>query len=197
MSVSIKTDNPQEWKSFILSEAQYNIPAECRGGLCVDAGCNIGDFPMNHGSRFDKYICYDVFDENLEACKENTSELTVPVEVHKRAVWSSSDEEIDFYAYEPQGDNYKVENKISSVKTICLDSIIQEYGPINLLKIDVEGSEYPFLIGKDLSSVNYIVGEMHMENFKKIELIKWLNNTNHFNPLHWGNLPPLQTNLTT
>ncbi|GAG07808.1 unnamed protein product [marine sediment metagenome] len=175
---------------------------------------------MNHGSRFDKYICYDVFDENLEACKENTSELTVPVEVHKRAVWSSSDEEIDFYAYEPwdtkdihhfgacgniscveyegeQGDNYKVENKISSVKTICLDSIIQEYGPINLLKIDVEGSEYPFLIGKDLSSVNYIVGEMHMENFKKIELIKWLNNTNHFNPLHWGNLPPLQTNLTT
>ena len=62
----ITEKDKSRWKSFILNEANYSIPQHCRGGICVDAGTNIGDFPLKHGKRFDKYICYDVFQENVD-----------------------------------------------------------------------------------------------------------------------------------
>ena len=72
---NIKIDNKEQWKTFIMREASYTIPDECRGGLCVDAGCNIGDFEMNHANRFDKYVCFDVFEENITEAKNNTKDL--------------------------------------------------------------------------------------------------------------------------
>jgi hypothetical protein len=41
----------------------------------------------------------------------------------------------------------------------------------------VEGSEYQFLLGKDLSNINYIVGEFHFDDDKKKELIEWIGKT--------------------
>lgn len=202
---SITIENKEEWKSFILQEARYNIPDECKGGLCVDAGCNIGDFEMNNGNRFDKYICFDVFEENVLECIKNTRNLGIKVEVNKLAVWSESDKFIEVMAYQPPkkdnkglqhfgnsgnigcvefigayGEGWRKENTIDLVKTIAIDSIIEKYGEINLLKIDVEGSEYKFLHNKDLSKINYIVGEFHFGMFgevEKNELELWLSKT--------------------
>ena len=72
---SIKIERKEDWKEFIKKEAKYSIPAECRGGICIDAGCNIGDFELNYGNRFDKYICFDVFQENVNECIENTKHI--------------------------------------------------------------------------------------------------------------------------
>jgi hypothetical protein len=47
------------------------------------------------------------------------------------------------------------------------------------LKVDVEGSEYEFLLGKDLSKINYITGEFHFEQEKKDELNDWISNTHN------------------
>lgn len=85
---NISIENKEAWKSFIMNEAKYTLPDECRGGLCVDAGCNIGDFEMNHKSRFDKYVCFDVFEENVNECIKNTKDINAEIEVHKLAVWS-------------------------------------------------------------------------------------------------------------
>ena len=52
----MKINNKEGWKDYILREARYELPEECKGGLCIDAGTNIGDFPMNFSTRFDKYI---------------------------------------------------------------------------------------------------------------------------------------------
>jgi FkbM family methyltransferase len=197
---NIKIDNKEQWKEFIMREASYNLPDECRGGLCVDAGCNIGDFEMNHKNRFDKYVCFDVFEENIIEATKNTKNLGVEIEINKLAVWSKSDTFINVLAYEPwdskniqhfgnsgnvgcveyigdKGAGWKIENTIDFVQTISIDSIIEKYGNINLLKVDVEGSEYEFLLGKDLSKINYIVGEFHFEEEKKTELINWISNT--------------------
>ena len=197
---SISIENKEDWKSFIMNEAKYNLPDECRGGLCVDAGCNIGDFEMNHGNRFDKYVCFDVFQENIEECINNTKDLGIEIEVNKLAVWSESDKFINVLAYEPwdtknlqhfgnsgnvgcieykgaNGEGWNVENTIDLVKTISIKSIVEQYGNINLLKVDVEGSEYEFLLGKDLSNINYIVGEFHFDDEKKKELIEWIGKT--------------------
>ena len=160
----IKIERKEDWKEFIKKEAKYSIPAECRGGLCIDAGCNIGDFELNYGNRFDKYICFDVFQENVNECIENTKHIVSEIDVFKLAVWSESNKNINVYAYEwatnsdnlnqfgnsgnisciektlENGAGWKSENIIDVVNTISIDSIIENYGTINLLKIDVEGA---------------------------------------------------------
>jgi FkbM family methyltransferase len=197
---NIKIDDKEQWKTFIMQEASYNLPDECRGGLCVDAGCNIGDFEMNYKNRFDKYVCFDVFEENITEAKYNTKDLGVDVEINKLAVWSESNKFINVMAYEPhtnknlqhfgnsgnigciefvgaQGEGWKPENVIDLIETISIESIIEKYGTINLLKVDVEGSEYEFLLNKDLSKINYIVGEFHFEQEKQKDLIDWISKT--------------------
>lgn len=196
----MKINDKERWKEFILREARYELPAECKGGLCIDAGTNIGDFPMNFGNRFDKYICYDVFDENIEEACNNTKDLGLDIQIHKRAVWDTSNQFIDVMAYVPwdtldtnhfgnsgnvgcvefegeRGEGWKKENSIGLVSTISLDTIVETYGDINLLKVDVEGSEYLFLQNKDLSRVHWIAMELHSEEDKKLALINWINNT--------------------
>lgn len=196
----MKINDKERWKEFILREARYELPAECKGGLCIDAGTNIGDFPMNFGNRFDKYICYDVFDENIEEAGNNTKDLGLDIQIHKRAVWDTSNQFIDVMAYVPwdtldtnhfgnsgnvgcvefegeRGEGWKKENSIGLVSTISLETIVETYGEINLLKVDVEGSEYLFLQNKDLSRVHWIAMELHSEEDKKLALINWINNT--------------------
>jgi len=190
----------ENWKNLIINEAKYNIPSECIGGVCIDAGCNIGDFPINNGKRFDKYICYDVFKENINECTKNTKDLGLNIEIHKLAVWSESNKKISVMAYQPSdtkdiqhfgnsgnvgcvevigshGEGWLNENTIDLVNTISIEDVIDKYGTINLLKIDVEGSEYEFLLNKDLSKINYIVGEIHFDDNQKENLIKWIENT--------------------
>jgi len=197
---NIKIDNKEQWKEFIMREASYTLPNECKGGLCVDAGCNIGDFEMNHKNRFDKYVCFDVFEENITEAKNNTKDLEVDIEINKLAVWSESNKFINVMAYEPwdtkniqhfgnsgnvgcveyigdRGAGWNKDNTIDLVQTISIDSIIEKYGNINLLKVDVEGSEYQFLLGKDLSKINYIVGEFHFEIERQKQLVDWICKT--------------------
>ena len=199
---NLTIQDPEKWKKFILKEATYIIPAECKGGICVDAGCNIGDFAMNHGSRFEKYVCFDVFQENVNECLKNTKDLGVEIEVNQLAVWSESNKEIPVMAYqlkeEPEnfqhfgnsgnigviqyegssGEGWKLENMIDNVKTISIEDIIKKHGRINLLKVDVECAEYEFLLNKDLSQINYIVGEIHYrKEYSKEQLIDWICKT--------------------
>ena len=66
------------------------------------------------------------------------------------------------------------------VQTISLETILNICEEqIGLLKIDVEGSEFDVLFGKDLSKINFITGEFH--NFigkeNQIKLFDWINKT--------------------
>ena len=196
----LEIEQKERWKEFIIREANYPLPADCKGGLCIDAGCNIGDFPINQMNRFDKYICFDVFDKNIEEAISNTKDLGLDIEIHKQAVWNASNEWIDVMAYEPwdtkdlnhfgnsgnvgcveftgeQGEGWNKENTIGLVSTISIDTIVDKCGEIDLLKVDVEGSEYPFLMNKDLSKIKWISAELHGEIEKRQSLIDWISNT--------------------
>ena len=199
----IKIVEPEKWKKKIVAEAQYKLPDDCRGGICIDAGCNIGDFIINHKNRFDKYICYDVFQENIDEAIKNTKDFNVDAEFILKAVWSKSNEVINVYGYNPcnsdnlnhfgnsgnisvhstepgaHGEGWKPENTIGSVETISLEEIIETYGTINLLKIDVEGSEYDFLLDKDLSKINFITGEFHREPSDILRIVEHIKKTHN------------------
>jgi FkbM family methyltransferase len=196
----LEIEQKERWKEFIIREAQYPLPAECNGGLCIDAGCNIGDFPINQMNRFDKYICFDVFDKNIEEAISNTKDLGLDIQIIKLAVWNKSDDVIKVMAYEPwdtkdlnhfgnsgnvgcveftgeKGEGWNADNAIDEIHTISLEEIIDTFGEINLLKVDVEGSEYPFLMNKDLSKIKWISAELHGEIEKRQPLLDWISNT--------------------
>ena len=143
---NIKIERKEDWKDFIKKEAKYHIPSDCRGGICVDVGCNIGDFELNYENRFDKYICFDVLEENVNECIENTKHIVSEIEVFKLAVWSESNKNINVYAYQwatnsdnlnqfgnsgnvsciektlENGAGWKSENIIDVVNTISIES---------------------------------------------------------------------------
>lgn len=198
--IDLKIAQKDKWKEYILREANYPLPAECKGGLCVDAGTNIGDFVLNHRDRFDSYVCFDVFEENIKEAKENTKDLGLDIKFVWMGVWDKDDESIDVMAYEPAyskdlnhfgnsgnvgcvegrgpaGEGWSSENLLYKIPSISLERINELYGEINLLKVDVEGSEYRFLLGKDLSKVNWITMELHGLPPQQDELSDWIGKT--------------------
>ena len=47
------------------------------------------------------------------------------------------------------------------VETISLETLVEPYDEIGLMKLDVEGAEVEFLLGKDLSKIKWITMELH------------------------------------
>lgn len=58
-------------------------------------------------------------------------------------------------------------NKAYEVESTTLDDVIQDYGPIDLLKMDIEGAEYEVMLSvssSGLKKVNKIVAEVHISS---------------------------------
>jgi FkbM family methyltransferase len=192
----MKIVDPDRWIRFITTYAQreYNIlPAECKGGVVIDCGCNIGDFEMNFKDRFDKYICFDVLEENIELLKNNLKDLSIDYEVEKRACEKEPGIMTSVYAHSGSGDiNYFgnsgnvgthltggwiEENKIDEVLSITIEEIFNKYGDIELLKFDIEGAEFNFLLDKDLSRAKFIIGEIHFDGDIHQSLVDHISKT--------------------
>ena len=180
----IRVSQPKEWTKFIINEAKYYLPDECSGGIVVDCGCNVGDFVINYKNRFEKYICYDVLEENLKIFEQNLIDYEVNVDcvLEKKACHNVMNTKVPVYAHQQDkngldffGNSGNVstklynnndwgwfkENQIDIVDSITIEDICEKYQTIKLLKFDIEGAEYDFLLGKDLTKFEYICGEIH------------------------------------
>ena len=197
----IKIVEPDKWINFVKNEAQYHIPSECRGGIVIDCGCNIGDFEMNHQDKFDKFICYDVLEENIDLLNKNLKDKTINYIVEKRACHPTRDIMVPIYAHQMNGglnyfgnsgnvsttllsqfpngggNGWFEENKIDEARSITIEEIVETYGKIKLLKFDIEGGEYEFLTDKDLTNFEYIVGELHFGEDKILPLVDYITKT--------------------
>jgi FkbM family methyltransferase len=62
----------KDWLEFITSEVSqsYRLPFDCRGGVVIDCGSNVGAFPLVFNCRFDKYVCYEANPKNIKLMKE-------------------------------------------------------------------------------------------------------------------------------
>ena len=73
---------------------------------------------------------------------------------------------------------------LGSVQTISLESIIEEYGEIDYMKVDCEGCEWDLLYEKDLSKIKTIVTEIHagfIGKENKVKLVDYLKKEYDFN----------------
>jgi FkbM family methyltransferase len=155
--------------------------------IAVDIGVNVGAFCTYSSFYFDKIWGFEAAKNTYNVAKENTSRHK-NVKLYNLAVSSDDDQILHLASHESglSGDtsifNIKQDETIPTeqCKTISLDSIYSKCGInyIDYLKIDCEGSEYDFLMNKDLSQINFLVIEIHPGYVgvkKTLELLLYLD----------------------
>lgn len=186
---------PANWFETVTNECKrypiYLVDIE-QNELVVDIGANVGGFFEAWKNKFTNWIAVEPSAYNCEEYLKNTGRK---VEVQK-AAYKVSGDTLKLQAYKVDNDfdtpsgNFGVTGFINDynkhgwqgdyelVETISFEDLIGN-GEIGLLKIDCEGAEYDFLMGKDLSKIKYIIGEFHnfLGGVKQMELFTHIKQT--------------------
>ncbi len=198
----LTTNNqPENWFEMITNEC-YSYPIALLNELnnesvIVDCGCNVGGFFNAFKNNFKNWTCIDASLYNIEQFKLNNKNFTGLL--IQKALAKNTGEIVQLKKYTdenlndtPSGNfgivdfvnlnnNHGWKNNVyEEVESLSLESLLEIIGSkVDLLKIDIEGSEYDFLIEKNLNKINYILGEIH--NFLGVEkhdkLFDWIKKT--------------------
>jgi FkbM family methyltransferase len=169
----------------------YVVPSEIKNGICVDVGCNLGDFTKKYENFFNKIYYIEAQTKLFLNLKKKFKEKNNIIGFNK-AVWSESNLIVNLVSH-PNNDHGSVavngghlnddwtNQIVNQIETISLEDflLLISEKKIDYLKIDCETSEYPFLFGKDLSMFKYIGIEIHpqMGVIKYNELLEWIKQT--------------------
>lgn len=162
--------------------------------ILVDVGSNIGAFIAHAGTWFDKVYAYEPvesiykhsitmlqaipnFPKNYKICNLAVGAKTGDtIEIMK----NPNNETKDCSRYIPNAYDGDVILEREICETISLEDIYKTNGidHIDFLKVDIEGSEYEFLMNKDLSNIHILAIEIHpgLVGEKKIfDLVNYIN----------------------
>lgn len=148
--------------------------------IAVDCGANLGGFTLNWHHKFKKIYCYEASKFNYENFLENTKLISSKIEIFNKAVAAKDNDILKLRKYthtngqdtscgnfgciefvSENNHGWKKNEEYEEVTSISLEKIIEKVGDITLFKVDIEGSEYDFLINKNLSRIKYITMELH------------------------------------
>lgn len=170
---------------------RYLVPYKIKNGICIDVGCNLGDFTKKYENFFKKIYFIEAQTELFLNLQKRFGQSR-NIKGFNKAVWSESNLMVDL-VFHPNNDHGSVAvngghlnddwtNKVvNQIDTISLEDFLllipEKF--IDYLKIDCETSEYPFLFGKDLSMIKYIGIEIHpqMGSSKYNGLLEWIKQT--------------------
>jgi len=168
ISYNFTTKNVFDREVFneVYKQNAYGLTNFNAEDVVIDLGAHIGSF-----SR----LCYDKGCRNIHSYEadlrnyniayENLTPLSV--NLYHKAVWKSNEPSQSLKISHSTIDSRESmmtisENGTQFVESIGLDSILSNFNRIKLLKIDIEGSEYPVLYtSTQLYKVKEIVGEYH------------------------------------
>ncbi len=146
----------------MLLQRVYDVPG-APFGTAIDAGAHVGLFSIILAQHAERVIAlepslfnYGVLRLNLESnAIHNVTALNA-------ALWIE-DGSVSFSESEHHSTGGQVAaSGAREVAARSLDSLIDEYGEIDLLKIDIEGAEVDVIpAAKKLGQVTQIVGELH------------------------------------
>jgi len=138
-------------------------------GIAVDIGAHIGAFSLIASSHFDKVYAFEPVKENYDnmnfLLSRATGNISDVVSTYNLAVGANNKENINIYIDEKQTDSCSIypDSAPSYTKKQCVEQVnlekiyeIIEEDFIDYLKIDIEGAEYDFLYGKDMSKIKHI-----------------------------------------
>jgi len=188
---------------------EYIIPSEIEKNVCIDLGCNVGFFTLDHCDKFKNMYAIDASYQNFLVTQRKVLYEVVRmnratnVACFNLAAAKESGEIIKIYKHESnnqsvspvtvkemlevQNENWVEEAEIyHKVFTISLEGLYEFFDTdyIDYLKVDIEGAEYDLLLDKDLSRVGCLALEMHgtLGADKKEQLKKHLEK--YFNIYH-------------
>ena len=199
------TKKDKDWFEFITAEViqTYILPPDCKGGLAIDCGSNVGGFPIVFNCRFDKYVCYEANPKNIKLMEKALDfyKLNAPpsyynlkdfYSVENKACYKKGGITMPVYDHTSKrsGDSsiyssrsHPKKNKITDVPTISVEDIRKKYfcesckTPIQLLKCDIEGAEHDFLLNQDISIFKFICIEIHGKEAKFHKMVGFLAET--------------------
>lgn len=154
----------------------YKVPREflhVKAPVAVDVGANVGAFAVVNHDKFERIICFEPCEYSFKQCLQNTSSYG-NVEVYRFAVGGRSDQIVKLKQSRfgrGSGNvstldcNYWDDNDFELVTTISYQDLFGWFGlgRIDYLKVDCEGGEYGFLMDQDLSLVDYLAVEIHLQ----------------------------------
>ena len=174
-----------------MNLGNYVVPMETENGICVDVGCNLGDFTAKHANHFQKIYFVEPQINLFVNLKKRFSNDENIIGLNN-AVWSDSGLKVNLVSH-PNDDCGSVavngdfinsdwtKNIVNEAITISLEDLLNNipYKIIDYLKIDCETSEYPFIFGKDISMFKYIGIEIHAQlgEIRYVDLLQWIKKT--------------------
>ena len=187
-------NQPSDWLNTVTREcAGYPIDLVDieRDELVLDIGANVGGFWKAWGHRFDNwhlvepsvYNCEQILTNGYTGIYSRNAVSSTSGDVLKLMKYMAGDNDtlsgnFGTSQFVNEGNGHGWQGEYEEVVTISLEDL-QKDREIGLLKIDCEGAEYDFLIGKDLSKIKYIVMELHnfLGGVKQKQLMTHIENT--------------------
>jgi FkbM family methyltransferase len=164
-----------DWSELLVVREIYQSPGDYdltglpeHPQVIVDIGANIGLAAKFFRRRYPdaEIVAYEPDPESFRMAQRNVHDLTY-LSLRNLAVGPSF-ERLRLYrvAGESWGTSaFATDQTVAEtfeVDAVTLDSIIEELGTIDILKIDIEGAEYEVLQAcRQLDRINCIVGELH------------------------------------
>jgi FkbM family methyltransferase len=194
--------NEPNWYDMVTQEcSDYPIPSDIDIKTCLDVGCNVGGFVNAWKDKIEEFYCVDASESNIKQIKENTKDFQNKITIIRKAVYKKSNETLTLrpyigtdvvcnsgsfgttnFVYDNNGHGWRDDSGLTeSVDTINIEDLTSNAlekmnaEEIDLLKVDVEGAEYDFMMDKDLSPFKYIVMELHNFLSKMPSSIKEVN----------------------
>jgi len=148
-----------------------------RNGIIIDAGAHVGLFSIMASLFAKEVIAIEPHPINFMLLKANMRRNNIRnVVTLNRALWPIRGQ-YELFEGNSSDKNTLLPNGYNAytykVSTVTLSDLIKKYGEIDLLKMDIEGAEFPVIMhakNEELKCINAIVGELHFKygNVKRI-----------------------------
>lgn len=131
-----------------------DIIPNCNNEVFVDLGAYTGDTTLDYINIYNNYqkiYCYEITKETMASLKDNLSNYDNIVYKNKAVCDVNGTMFLKKSSVDSSG-NQIVQSGDIEVETVCLDNDIE--GKIDMIKMDIEGSEYGALLGAKNHIIN-------------------------------------------
>jgi FkbM family methyltransferase len=141
----------------------YDMAGPLPTGTVVDAGAHVGLFSLVASRRAERVVSVEPDPINYRVLEINRElNRARNITTLNRALWHEEGS-VSFGTTSQTTGGSVTGGGDLEVQTVTLDGLVETYGPIDLLKIDIEGAEFPVLArSSSLDRVRRIVGELHL-----------------------------------
>lgn len=173
-------------KDILLNREYEYLPnfelINFKGKKILDAGSNVGLFSLVASKFAKKIIAVEPHPKNYELLQTNINNNNVKnIKTLNTALWHKKCK-IKLYEKMHSGSHSifpSPDSRYYEVSTTTINEIINRFGDIDLLKMDIEGSEFEIFKKMNktvLKHISYIVAEVHSYGGDVGQIIKFLEN---------------------